>query len=350
MTAPGREVNAQSGAYMNEGLRVTEDDYGATYYYRGAQDKNFVSFAGKCWRIVRITGDGSVKLTLYNYNPTNASNPCATSVDGEALAFATFEENGSSTYRSEFNNTDDYNTYIGFMYSNNPNSNDYATVHANQNDSAILIKLKTWYDDVFTSSDKDKLADVIWCNDKRVVADLTYQPNSSNFTATGTGVGDASTYYQGLKRLYAYNSSTSSYDTANAEPSLKCGNSKTDNLISKFTASTTTDGGYGNGALNGYKIGLLTADEVAYAGAIYDTGNTTYYLYKNANEGDFVYWTMTPPLSWQYGTYAFKVSLDFGLDYSRVNSTFGIRPTIALKSDTTISGGNGTQATPFVVN
>lgn len=46
----------------NEGLIKDHDDAGTTYYFRGKNDHNFVSFAGILWRIVRINGDGSVRL------------------------------------------------------------------------------------------------------------------------------------------------------------------------------------------------------------------------------------------------------------------------------------------------
>lgn len=38
------------------------DDDGNTYYYKGAEDDNFVLFADKLWSIVRINGDGSIRL------------------------------------------------------------------------------------------------------------------------------------------------------------------------------------------------------------------------------------------------------------------------------------------------
>ena len=41
-------------------LASTEDDYGTSYYFRGAVTNNYVEFANKCWRIVRVSGDGSV--------------------------------------------------------------------------------------------------------------------------------------------------------------------------------------------------------------------------------------------------------------------------------------------------
>ena len=49
-------------------LSVTEDNYGVSYYYRNEVLDNYVNFNNKCWRIVRIEGDGSIKLTLYDNN------------------------------------------------------------------------------------------------------------------------------------------------------------------------------------------------------------------------------------------------------------------------------------------
>ena len=45
-------------------LSATIDDYGTSYYYRGGVEDNYVNFAGMCWKIVRIEGDGSTKLIL----------------------------------------------------------------------------------------------------------------------------------------------------------------------------------------------------------------------------------------------------------------------------------------------
>ncbi|MEG1150137.1 MAG: hypothetical protein RSE17_02475 [Bacilli bacterium] len=47
-----------------EGLIKTKDELGDSYYFRGDIINNYVSFGGKIWRIVRINGDGSVKLVL----------------------------------------------------------------------------------------------------------------------------------------------------------------------------------------------------------------------------------------------------------------------------------------------
>ena len=60
-------------------LSVAEDEYYEStgiqsYYFRGDVTNNYVDFNGKCWRIVRIEGDGSVKLIL-----EDKDNLCASS-------------------------------------------------------------------------------------------------------------------------------------------------------------------------------------------------------------------------------------------------------------------------------
>ena len=346
MTVPGREITAQSGDYMSEGLRTTEDDYGTSYYYRGAVENNYVVFANMCWRIVRVDGLGNIKLTLYNYNPTSASNPCDASIDGEPTAFAIYDNttNGQNE-ESAFNANYNKNAYIGYMYGT-AGSTIYEEEHANTNDSTILTNLKAWYDAVFSQTDKDKLADVIWCNDKRVVSDTIYNPLNWG-SVSGTGIGADKTYYQATRRLVP---------TSEAVPSLKCGESRTDNLISKFTASTTTDGGYGNGKLNGYKIGLLTADEIAFAGATAgsapESGNDTYYLYKNANYGLIWYWSLSPHTFDGGHSYGWRVYLagSLGFGFVSSNGDCGVRPAVSLKSTVSITSGTGTQSNPFIVS
>ena len=51
-------------ATMDEGFLKSTDDLGEAYYFRGAVSNNNVRFADKDWKIVKINGDGSVKLVL----------------------------------------------------------------------------------------------------------------------------------------------------------------------------------------------------------------------------------------------------------------------------------------------
>ena len=104
ITTPGAAVSTATEAL----LASTEDDYGTSYYFRGAVKNNYVEFANKCWRIVRVGGDGSVKLILHNDNPTGAANPCDAANNSASAAFAHY--NGS-TYTSRFNENYDDNAY-----------------------------------------------------------------------------------------------------------------------------------------------------------------------------------------------------------------------------------------------
>lgn len=58
---------AQEAATEEEGLIKSTDDDGTCYYFRGKVLNNYVSFAGMLWRIVKINGDGSVRLILNDF-------------------------------------------------------------------------------------------------------------------------------------------------------------------------------------------------------------------------------------------------------------------------------------------
>ena len=168
------------------------DDYGISYYFRGNPSNNYIIFANMCWRIVRINGNGSIKLVLFNGDNNIAS--CNVS---DNAAFAKYANN---TYVTKFNNNANNNTYIGYMYSSTPSANSYTLVHSNILNSQILTNLKTWYDNKFNTLDKEKIVDTIWCNDKRVVNDNTYNSFSLD-NITNNGIGTSVTYYQTSKRL-----------------------------------------------------------------------------------------------------------------------------------------------------
>ena len=300
-------------------LASTEDDYGTSYYFRGAVKNNYVQFANKCWRIVRITGDGSVKLVLHNDNTSNVSNPCSSANNSDDSAFAHY--NGS-TYTSAFNTTNTDNTYIGFMYGT-AKSSDYASTHANTNKSTILTNLETWYKNNLTSYE-DKLADVIWCNDKSTrSSDLGYGTDSSS---------------------YAADARVGNYDGQYAAPSLICPNDNDGGKLSKFTVEDTANG---NGSLT-YKIGLLTIDEMMFSGARSARGNNTIYLQENA--GDNLYWTLSPN-SFSSGTTSVALTESGSLGTGDTsNAKIALRPSIALKSSISLSSGSGTSEDPYVIN
>ena len=309
-------------------LTSTQDDYGMSYYFRGAVKNNYVEFANKCWRIVRIVGDGSVKLVLHNDNISNSSNPCSSMNNSDEAAFAHYS---GSTYVSAFNSNYNDNAYIGFMYGQ-AGSSDYASTHANTNKSTILTNLETWYTNNLTSY-ADKLADTIWCNDKSTFT--TYASGSAY--GTGLGYGTNLTGYGAFKRVKGEGGKD------DVEPSLICPNDNNGGKLSKFTVSDTTNG---NGNLT-YKIGLLTADEVEFVGGMFNSYNYSTFLEENT--GNIRWSTMSS--AGYIGNYAWNLIIGHGfMNIGSVNDTKNaLRPAIALTSSTTISGGSGTSEDPYVV-
>ena len=237
--------------YDEMAISATPDDYGTSYYFRGNPNNNYVVFANKCWRIVRVDGNGNIKLWLWNNE-----NSCL----------------NNAVEQSVFNTSDKHNAYIGFMYGNiesNEFSNASQTgVHDNIHDSTILTNLKSWYDNTFntanTSNYTNLLADTIWCGDKKLVS--------------GNGINNVSRY---------------GFDGRTTNPSLICQDAVINDInnLSRYTAYAKTDNNNtkGNGKLNGYKIGLITADELLFAGIVAGHSNS---------DDRFSYVTMVP--KWYY--------------------------------------------------
>ena len=311
ITTPGAAISTASEAL----LASAEDDYGTSYYFRGAVTNNYVEFANKCWRIVRVGGDGSVKLILHNDNTAKAANPCAAANNSTSAAFARYT---GTTYKSAFNANYNDNAYVGFKYGT-VGASDYASAHANTNKSTILTNLETWYTNNLAAYES-VIDDNVWCNDKTNVTDTSYDPWS--ITPNGKGYAKNVTYYGATQRLVSKSNSA-----GGAGPSLKCNGE-----LSKITS----------------KVGLITADELAFAGYAIGTGNTTTYLQENATD---TYWWSLSPNNFR-GSYAgvWRVYGSSGyFNYGSVVNAYGVRPSISLKS-TTNATGNGTSDSPFIIS
>ena len=310
-------------------LASTEDDYGTSYYFRGAVKNNYVEFANKCWRIVRIAGDGSVKLVLHNDNTAGAANPCSSANNSTSAAFARYS---GTTYTSAFNSSYDDNAYVGFKYGT-VGADKYAATHANINKSDILKNLETWYTNNLVAYES-KLADTIWCNDKSTFTTYT----SGSTYGTGLGYGTNQTGYGASNRVDAdFIDDVALY----ASPSLICPNDNNGGKLSKFTVSDTTKG---NGNLT-YKIGLLTVDEIAFAGSIAYTYNRSTYLQENT--GTTWWWSLSPDYFDGHRAFVWGVgSGDLVTGY--VGGDNGVRPVISLISSTNVTG-DGTSENPYIV-
>ena len=289
------------------GIYAAEDDLGTSYYFRGAVENNYVKFAGYYWRIIRINGDGTIRMI---YDGTSAH------ANGESSSDRQLQD-------VSFNTNYDDNAYVGYMYGT-PASSTYEATHANINDSTIKTANDAWYKtNIQDKGYGDYVADAIYCSDRQVVS---FPENG----LTGNGIGTQETAYGFFGRF----SFSEEGMPTNFTPSLKCAQEK-----DRFTTTTSL----GNGDLT-YPVGLLTADEVNMAGGIYAFYNNSYYLFIG-NE----YWLFSPDVFNSYGAYVWFVGDGGSLGADIVDSSFGLRPVISLKSNIGFSG-NGTMNNPFEIS
>ncbi len=284
-----------------DGLYAMEDDYGTSYYFRGAVENNYVYFAGYYWRIIRINGDGSLRII---YDGTSAHE------NGESSTNRLVST--SVAYNSSYND----NAYVGYMYGTTGSSS-YEETHANTNNSTIKTYIDNWYKtNIVDKGYAEAVSDEIFCNDREVsTADSSY---------TGDGTGTTKTSYKARERL----------DT-NKSPQLTC--------TQKNDAFTVSDEEKGNGDLT-YPVGLITADEIALAGGKYNTTNSSYYLYKGS-----YYWSASPfdfyGDATVFGVYNIGYLGDNGVDF-----TNGVAPVINLSADYCQQlGGIGSIEDPYTV-
>ncbi len=291
-TATVTETESQYGY-----LCKAKDAYGDSYYYRGNVINNYVKFANFYWRIIRINGDGTVRVI---YDGTTAYANSERSTDRQI---------GESAFNSSYND----NAYVGYMYGKTGAST-YAETHANTNNSTIKTYLDTWYENnIKGTTNEQYIADNIFCNDR------SFAPNNS-----GTGAGSSSTYY----RWYNFADSPN-----NNKMMLTC--------PQKNDAFTVNDTSNGNGALT-YGVGLVTTDEVVLAGGL-NSGNSNYYLYSGQS-----YWTMSPYFFNGSITVERNLNFDGAADGATgvLGNTLGARPVFNLKSEVLLRG-TGTASDPY---
>ena len=234
-----------------DGLYSKTTNTGTTYYYKGAVENNYVKFADKVFRIVRINEDGTIRLITQD-----------------------------SVASQKFNST---NIPYDKMYYTN---------------SEIKTAVENWYKTNITDKDFDGkvTSGNYFCEQAKVVW-------STSYTAGNATVATKDNY----------------------TPSFDC----------------TIDGN-GKGVVRG-KVGLITIDEVLFAGGV--IGNSSNFYLKNGN----AYWMMSPAgFSNNNVALAWYVSSVGNTNFNYVNITYGVRPVLNLSADTLVSG-SGTSSDPYIV-
>ena len=250
------------------------------------------------WRIIRTNADGSIKL-LY----------AGTSPDSDKAYVGL----------SEFNTTSNDPMYVGYKYGTSGSLENNRT---NDNDSTIKRYVDNWYKNNLTAYTKYLSKDAVYCNDRNLASGQTY-------------------------------STTKSFDYAprerirtNKQPTYNC-----TNMSDAFSVNNTS-------AKLDYPVGLMTIDELSYAGGQANTILTAPYAwyYTNANGessyGSVAFWALSPGFWSGSGSRVWYVngsSNPGNLRYNYIDCTFAVRPSVSLSSCNLISRGDGSANNPYVV-
>ncbi len=280
--------------------KATESIAGSTpkdvYYFAGDAKNNWVKFGGFYWRIIRTNHDGSVRL-LYSGTATDTTSGYI----------------GTSAFNSKYSDA----MYVGYKYGT---SGTLTSNRTNENNSTIKTYIDNWYSNNLSSYSKYISTEAVYCNDRK---------------APDYDVSNTFNYYV-YTRLNAGNPT---YDCEDAKDAFSGSNTE-----AKLT----------------YPIGLMTADEITYAGGyVYtDLASPYAWYYLNSAGGSITgstYWWSLSPVFWNgYGSRVWYVygSDDPGyLDgYDDVSGEDGVRPAISIKQCAIYTNGDGSPENPYEVN
>ena len=318
---------------VTNGLFEAEDEDGTSYYFRGAVTTNNVQFGeytsdyyvyedyGKyyqsqesceeagnstCtpvklasagdkmyWKIVRVNGDGSLRLI---YNGISAT------PDNSDLAHSYVV--GMVPY----NLNNDGPKYSGYTYDNGM-------------DSFIKREIDAWYANTLGKSNYDRMVTSgRFCSDSSGYQEGSFYNFSTDIFPDGTYL-----YASMGERLANFAKGASA--VANS-PTLKC---------------PSTNESYGGSYR--LKAGLITADELALAGeSFFVVGNS----YLNPCEIGYWYWSMTPAAFDSDGAYVWGEFDRLGTD--SVDNQRAVRPVINVTTNNGFASGDGTAQNPYILN
>ena len=265
--------------------------------------------------------DAIMKNTLITATPTLTNSSNNTS-DASGLYSSTDTNTGNPTYYFRGNVTNNYVSFAGFTWrvvrinedgtirivmqdginnnaniAFNSNNNDYSYMY--YSNSEVKTQLNSWYQ-TNIGSKSDLASNVVsgsyYCEQAKAKRDSSYTAGSANMTV--------------------YSSYT---------PDFKC----------------ATDGN-GKGVVNA-SVGLLSYDEVVYAGGYYMKTNSIYYLYNPS----IYWWTMSPAGFTGYYSSVWYVHTT-GISTTAMSIPYAVRPVLILNADV-LATGSGTSDDPYVV-
>ena len=309
---------------------------------RGLGTKDLVE--GKNTLPIRVIAeDGSEKI--YNVNVTRKRE--ATLLKNEIMKNTVITANPTLTTSS--NNTSD----ASGLYSSTVTNTGEATYYfrGNVENNYVSFAGQTWR---IVRVNEDGTIRIVMQDGINSNANIAFNSSRNNYTYMYYTNSQAKTQ---LESWYQTNIGSKSYLAKNvASGSYYCEQAKakwTDGLTSGSATMTTynkytpdfkcSSDGNGKGVVSS-SVGLLSYDEVVYAGGYYGQSNSNYYLNSNIS-----YWTMSPAGFSGSSSYDWCVNAAGNVDYYSVNATFRLRAVLNLNADTQISDGDGTKENPFVV-
>jgi len=348
-------VNFGSGSSSTNGVGLmmrdgTQNDEYPIVYYRGDVSNNNVIFADLCWLIVRTTETGGTKL-VFNGPVVENEDGTESCTNYSGVGGETANTNYTDVYAgntgTKFNANPQSPVYAGYMYNDtnkffdintsvldadgyiahlsdnslikNGLDNEIGRHTQNKTDSTIKGVVDAWYKvNIFEKPEEILLEDTIWCNDRSIISETYSIENYANGTSSYINFAA----YTRLK------------ENTPVTPSLSC-----NRAVDRFTV----DEANGNGDLD-YPIGLLTMDEINLAGHPYNSSQNTYLVLSSGS----YQWTISPD-NFSFGNKR-SGGISGGLLYNfTVSRSYGARPAISLSNSATISGGNGSFSTPYII-
>ncbi len=334
LTTPSAEI---SGADERT-LSTVNDDYGVSYYYRGNVVDNYVNFANMCWRIVRVMGDGTVKLILEDQNAL-----CQNSVTSSASWNIPSRADGTGT-----------NGTFGFQQNTELQSGKTVNVISfrhgidgyttgNYNSLGTALKL---FQSTKLSGYSDDLATGNWCLDE-----------SGYETKTGILLSEDEKmeYFKGKINPQPAAKNTSKFwygpyvridFDGIQKPSLKCYGK----IMNDWDDTSKTP----------LYAGTITIDEAVFAGGASEIVNENYYLINGFESIDspiynknHYFYTLSPNVFYNgVQNNVYKVESSGYVGTTGVSDNYGsFRPAIVLKNNVVINTTtNGTKTNPYVIN
>lgn len=351
-----RITQANSGVYKYDAdIYGTSSDAANTdpiYFYRGILDTNtglgtygsdgladaypnYVKTSnGQCWRIIRTTGSGGVKM-IYNGKYSNGT--CARSTTNAQATSITYSSTSDAVANSIVAVGYSYNaTYAKTTATSAAVVSSIFGSDSNYSVNSTKSNIKKYIEGTFAStisSIGSKLeGSAGYCNDRSLYS-TSYGPVSQSASIVPYDNKTGVTGYNFGPEVRVY--------TTNKEPTLSCPRSTVD-------LYTTSGSSNGNKQLTA-PVALITADELVFAGHGNSAGQTAFSLKSFLNSGND-FWTMSP--RWRQGQHVVTYFLDSRAGNAGgepVTYKKGVRPVISFNAYTLVTSGSGTATDPWTV-